>query len=155
MLEDSAPRGGELPGDGDWNTAREGHSENRGVREHPAGAGVRGQGPTEPNKCFLSDKTFLQRSYQQYIKGLHFLSSFISIHVFHFRGGEGQRERQNLTQTPRSVQSLTQGWIPRPWDHDLSQNQKSDTRPPEAPRRPLSSLRFPPYFLVLFMFIYF
>ena len=47
------------------------------------------------------------------------------------------RQRENLKQAPRSVQSLAQGLIPPPWDHDLSQNQESDdTQPTEPPRRP-------------------
>lgn len=40
VLEDSAPRGEELPGDGDWNTAREGHSECLRAREQVAGVGA-------------------------------------------------------------------------------------------------------------------
>lgn len=36
--------------------------------------------------------------------------------------GERRRERETLKQTPRSVQSLTRGLVPRPRDHDLSQS---------------------------------
>ena len=32
--------------------------------------------------------------------------------------------------------SLRQGFIPQPWDHDLSRNQKSDAQPTEPPRHP-------------------
>ena len=39
--------------------------------------------------------------------------------------GEGQSE--NLKQTPHWVRRPTQGLISQPWDHDLSQNQESDT----------------------------
>ena len=39
-------------------------------------------------------------------------------------GGEGgrerERERESLKQAPCSAQSLIQGSIPGPWDHDLS-----------------------------------
>ena len=40
--------------------------------------------------------------------------------------GGGQRERENLKQAPCAAQSPTQGSIPRPRDHDLSQNPESD-----------------------------
>ena len=45
-----------------------------------------------------------------------------------------QRDRENLKQVPHSAQSLTQGLIPRPWDHDLSQNQESYTQLTVSPR---------------------
>ena len=51
--------------------------------------------------------------------------------------GEGQRERENLKQAPHSVRGLTQGWIPRPRDHDLSQNQESGAQLTEPPRQAL------------------
>ena len=51
-------------------------------------------------------------------------------------GGEGERE--NLKQTPHSAQSPTQGLIPQPWDHDLSQNQESGAQPTEPPRCPVT-----------------
>ena len=37
-------------------------------------------------------------------------------------GGEEQREkeRENLKQSPYSVQSLARASIPQPWDHDLN-----------------------------------
>ena len=41
--------------------------------------------------------------------------------------GEGQRERENPKQAPRSAWSLTWDLIPQCWDHDLSQNQEWDT----------------------------
>ena len=48
-------------------------------------------------------------------------------------GAEGERNRQtdrhNPKQAPCSSWSLTRGSIPRPWDHDLSRNQESDTQP--------------------------
>ena len=50
--------------------------------------------------------------------------------------GEGERKRENIKQPPHSVQSLTQGLIPRPWDHDLSRNQELDAQPTEPPRHP-------------------
>ena len=52
------------------------------------------------------------------------------------RGAEGEREREHLQQTPPSAQSPTQGLIPRPWDHDLNQNQELDAQPTEPPRHP-------------------
>ena len=42
--------------------------------------------------------------------------------------GERVRERENLNQAPRSVQSLTQGSIPQPWNHDLNLIQDLDTQ---------------------------
>ena len=48
----------------------------------------------------------------------------------HTSKGEG-RGRENLKQAPCSVQSLTRGLIPWPWDHDLSWNQGSDAQPTE------------------------
>ena len=50
--------------------------------------------------------------------------------------GEGQRERQSLNQASHLTQSQTQGSIPRPWEHDLSQNKESDAQLTEQPRRP-------------------
>ena len=40
------------------------------------------------------------------------------------RQGEREIEKENLKQAPCSVQSLMQGSIPRPWDHDLSQKSR-------------------------------
>ena len=56
-----------------------------------------------------------------WVKSLH---SFLFLFVYLFtneQGREGQREREK--QTPRWAGSLTQGWIPGPWDHDLSWKQ--------------------------------
>ena len=51
---------------------------------------------------------------------------------------EGQREREGIfKQAPHSVQSLTRGSIPQPWDRDLSQNQESEAQPTEPPRCPV------------------
>ena len=47
------------------------------------------------------------------------------------REGEGERILTRL-QIPRLAQRLTQGFQPL-WDHNLSQNQKSGTWPPELP----------------------
>lgn len=75
MLEDSAPRGEELPGDGDCNTdSRGNHSEHHRVRDwvnRPA------LGDTEviSEAHFSSEKTFLERNCQMYIEALD-LSSF-------------------------------------------------------------------------------
>ena len=56
------------------------------------------------------------------------------------RGGGTEREREghgeNPKQAPHTAQGPTQGLIPQPWDHDLSQNQESDTQSTELPRRP-------------------
>lgn len=63
VLEDSAPSGEELPGDGDWNTAREGHSENLRAHEHPAAVGrgrVERRRPNTTNNHFCGEKTSLQ-----------------------------------------------------------------------------------------------
>ena len=51
------------------------------------------------------------------------------------REREREGEKENPKQAPFSAWSLTQGCIPRPWDHDLSQNQESDTwsKPPRLP----------------------
>ena len=46
------------------------------------------------------------------------------------------RERKNLKQAPCSALSWTQGLIPWPWDHDLSQNQELDTQSTEPLRYP-------------------
>ena len=52
-------------------------------------------------------------------------------------GRGAKEERENLMQTPCSVQSPTRGLIPRPWDRDLSQNRESKSqlteRHPGAP----------------------
>ena len=72
-----------------------------------------------------------------------FLSFFISF-FFNLRerervraGERGRgRERDNPKQAPHSVQSLTQGSIIPPWDHDLSQNQELDVQPTEPPGAP-------------------
>ena len=48
---------------------------------------------------------------------------------------EREKEKENLKQAPHSVQSLTQGWIPQSWDHDLSQNQEWDVQPTETTGR--------------------
>ena len=50
------------------------------------------------------------------------------------------RGRENLKQTPHWVWSLMRGSISRPCDHNLSQNQESDTHPSEP-------LRYPSLFL--------
>ena len=50
--------------------------------------------------------------------------------------GQGQRERENLEQAPCSAQSMMQGLIPWPWDHDLSRNQELDAQLTESPRGP-------------------
>ena len=49
---------------------------------------------------------------------------------------KGEKEKENLKQAPRSAQSLTQGSILWPWDHDLSWNQELDTEPTEPLRLP-------------------
>lgn len=62
---------------------------------------------------------------------VHFVFSF-------FWQGEMQREREreNPKQIPHSVWSLTWGLVSRPWDHDLSRNQESDTQLTEPPGHP-------------------
>ena len=45
------------------------------------------------------------------------------------RGGEEQRERENFKHPDV-------GLNPRPWDHDLSQNQEPGTQPTEPPTCP-------------------
>lgn len=82
VLEDSAPSGEELPGDGDWNTARKGHSECLGTRKHPRAAGSRGESPTQGHTHFYGEIT-CQGSHQQYLKGLGFQCFLLnSRHVF-------------------------------------------------------------------------
>ena len=84
VLEDSAPRGEALPGEGDWNTARE-HSENprapgsSGLR---AGAVRRGEGHTQLTQQRSGENTSWEGTCQTFIKGLG-LSSFLlsSCHV--------------------------------------------------------------------------
>ena len=49
---------------------------------------------------------------------------------------KGQREREAEKQTPLLAQSLMQGSISGPWDHDLSQNQELDAYPSKPPRHP-------------------
>ena len=77
---------------------------------------------------------------------LFFFFFFLTIFIFfrdtqkervHPRGGKGQKEREDLKQAPRSVQSLTRGLIPRPWDRDLSRNQEANSQQTERPRRPI------------------
>ena len=51
-------------------------------------------------------------------------------------------ERENLKQAPHSAQSLTQGSIPQPWVHDLSQNQELEAQQTEPPRCPTTVLFF-------------
>ena len=76
--------------------------------------------------------------------------SLVSYHVFFIlekesesewgKGAEGEGE--NPKQAPLdSAWSPMRGSIPRPWGHDLSQNQESDVRLTEPPRRP-STLYF-------------
>ena len=48
---------------------------------------------------------------------------------------ERGREKENTKQAPCSVQSLMQSSIPRPWDHDLRQNQELSTQLTELYRR--------------------
>ena len=49
------------------------------------------------------------------------------------RERQREREKENLKQAPCSVQSLTQGLIPQPWDH-----QESVAQPTEPLRCPYS-----------------
>ena len=51
------------------------------------------------------------------------------------RKGEGA-ERESQAGSTLSVWSLTQGSIPRPWDHDLSQNQELDAQPTVSTKLP-------------------
>ena len=46
---------------------------------------------------------------------------------------EGERDPSRLCV---ATQSATWGSFHEPWDHDLSQNQESDAKPTEPPRRP-------------------
>ena len=48
------------------------------------------------------------------------------IFFFFFKERAVGRPDTILKQAPCQVQSLVQGWIPQPRDHDLSQNQESD-----------------------------
>jgi len=54
------------------------------------------------------------------------------------RWGEGWRERSRL---PAEQQSPTQGWIPGPWDHDLSRNQELAAQPTEPPGHPHNNFK--------------
>ena len=55
--------------------------------------------------------------------------------------GEKDRERERKTeylrQSPRVAWGLTHGSISQPCDHDLSQNQESETQLTEQPKYPL------------------
>ena len=76
MLEDSAPRGEELPGDGDWNTDSTGkHSEHRIVRAWGNRPALREREAHAAEEHFSSEKTSLERNCQMYVEGLD-LSSF-------------------------------------------------------------------------------
>ena len=46
---------------------------------------------------------------------------------------ETETERENLKKAPCSALSLTQGSIPRPWDHNLSRNQELNAQRTEQP----------------------
>ena len=50
-------------------------------------------------------------------------------------GGEGwaEGEKESLKQTLCSAWSPSQGSVPETWDHNLSQNQESDTPSTEHP----------------------
>ena len=50
--------------------------------------------------------------------------------------GEGYEEVKNVQQVLCWVQSVVWGSVSRPWDHDLSQNQKLNTQLTEPPRCP-------------------
>lgn len=68
-------------------------------------------------------------------------------------GGEDkERERENLKMSVCSLQSLTRGSIPHPWDCDLSQNPESDAQlsPPGTPQSFKSRKSF-----ILLVFYYF
>ena len=52
------------------------------------------------------------------------------------RGRGRMKDRENPKQAPHLAQSPMQGPIPRPWDHNLSQNQESDAQLTEPSRRP-------------------
>ena len=63
------------------------------------------------------------------------LSCFLEREKYQVKGeGEERRKRGNLTQAPCSVPSPTQGSIPQPWDHNLSQNQESDAQETDLPQ---------------------
>ena len=51
----------------------------------------------------------------------------------HEWGRGADKEKENLKQALHTAQSLTWGWIPWPWDHNLSQNHASDTQPSKPP----------------------
>ena len=52
----------------------------------------------------------------------------------HKREREAEGEKENLKQAPHSAWNMTRGLIPPPWDHDLRENQESDTQVTEPPR---------------------
>ena len=56
--------------------------------------------------------------------------------LLHSSGGRVEGDRENLRQAPRSSLSPMQGSIPRPWNHDLSRNQKLVPQLTESPRCP-------------------
>lgn len=57
--------------------------------------------------------------------------------IFWERLRERERVGENPKQASRPAQSLLQGWISGPWDHDLSQNQEPEAWPTWATRMPL------------------
>ena len=56
------------------------------------------------------------------------------------QAGEGQRERENIKQATCSSWRQSQGSILQPWDHEMNQNQDSDTQVTEPPWHPSSYL---------------
>ena len=72
----------------------------------------------------------------------HFYLYLLLFFFFYFRereheqGRGAEEERETLKLAPHPVQSPTRGWIPRHWDHDLSQNQECDAQLTEPLRSP-------------------
>lgn len=52
---------------------------------------------------------------------------FLKIYAF-VLGGEGQKERESLKQTPCRAQSSTENLVSGPWDHELSWNHPGTQR---------------------------
>ena len=67
-----------------------------------------------------------------------FFFKFIYFGGVRMQGGRAKREKENPKQALHcECRRRYRAWTHKPWDHDVSWNQESDTSPTEPPRCPL------------------